>query len=216
MSWDGNYSDCAFGSHRPGQTQSIPGRHEQVNRAGSQLGSTCRAVNKELGQEKILHKTQDYTKQKRLFKKAFFFWFTVAIIVEGLLLKNQTAYVKRLFWVTVWWWKQSATIRVGRWEAPASAPVSQSPAALPLTKVMGWGADRTRWGGRATEGGGGGTAMLLIRLAVGGDSFQSISARVRPYLSLPVFLSDSSRTHTLCLAPYSPLFHTSPTSEPKY
>lgn len=74
MSWEGNYSDCAFGSHRPGQTQSIPGRHEQVNRAGSQLGPTCRAVNRELGQEKILHKTQDYTEQKKdCLKKLFSF-----------------------------------------------------------------------------------------------------------------------------------------------
>lgn len=91
--------------------------------------------------------------------------------------------------------KQAVTVRVGRREAPASATVSQHPAALLLAKVIGCGAERSGGGGRAAERSGGGTAMLLIYLAVGGDSFQSISALpiicllVHSCLSLPVCFS---------------------------
>lgn len=63
------------------------------------------------------------------------------------------------------------------------ATVSQHPAALVLAEVMGCGAERS----------GGGPAMLLIHLAVGGDSFQSISApplsSIRQLTSSSAFLS---------------------------
>lgn len=91
--------------------------------------------------------------------------------------------------------KQAVAARVGRREAPASATVSQHPAAFLLPKAIGRGAERSGGGGRAAERTGGGTAMLLIYLAVGGDSFQSISAlsiiypSVHPCLSLPIFFS---------------------------
>lgn len=60
---------------------------------------------------------------------------------------------------------------MGRREAPASAVVRQHPAALLLAKVMGCGVEEVE---RAAERSGGGAATLLIYLAVGGDSFQSI------------------------------------------
>lgn len=50
------------------------------------------------------------------------------------------------------------TIRAGRRGTPSSATVSQSPAALLLTEVIGCGAEESTGGGRAAERSGGATA----------------------------------------------------------
>ncbi len=62
MSWVGNYSDCAFGSHSPGQrslNQEDMSRSTETDRCTGQL---VLLQTKNVAKEK---KTQDYTEQKR-------------------------------------------------------------------------------------------------------------------------------------------------------